>query len=429
MSLLQMRSVQEVLARVDREVATTTAAPDVREDLQPSEYELVSDDDNEGEGGEVESVPDETDYAGNLHDAYELVDERQEKQIGADGGPDLDGISVVIDGEAASLWSKTTASPSNRPNDFIRLPSPPSPSPNSLPSVPAPLIPLSEDPQKWPLEKRGGVPIHNAVRPSVVSGRQYHRSVAPSEPSRVSGHFRIMGEVITEFDRPKKWMQGTMIQVFGEAYCQATYSHPERARRIDILPSNLPEVMKRLKRGIKGDRLEFEMQVRRCLPPDRCGMWLIPICHELHWWLIKIDWINESVLILDSFSSRGRHAKQVLSIAREILAKVHEVLKRPYVPWNGFSLDQVSPKAMRVSPLLNDDTQRLPRQTNDHDCGPHLVYDIVCLAESGELGALKESEVPAWRKQILERIRQLPIYDPKQPRLKIDSDEIVDLTD
>jgi len=237
-----------------------------------------------------------------------------------------------------------------------------------------------------------------------------------------------MGEVITEFDNPTQWMQGTMIQVFGEACCRATISHPERARRVDILPSDLPAMLEHLKRGIEGDRLELEMQIQRCSQPDHCGMWLIPICHKHHWWLIKINWIGESVLILDSFSSRGPDAKEVLTLAREIVAKVHEVLKRPYVPWNSFSLDQVSPKVIRVSPLLNDDTQRRPRQTNGHDCGPHLVYDISCLAKSGELGALKESDVPAWRKQILERIRQLPIYDPKQPRVTIRSDEIVDLT-
>jgi hypothetical protein len=424
-----MESVREVLVRVDLEVATTTAAPDVREDLQVSECDLVSDDDSEGEGGEVESVPDETDYAGNLYDEFEMIFVAREQQTEADGGPVLNGPdSVVVDGEAASLWSKTTASPSNRPNNFITLPSPPSPSPNSLPSVPAPLIPPSEGPQKWPLEKRGGVPVHNELRSSVVSGTQCHPSVAPSEPSRVSGHFHIMGEVITEFDSPEQWMQGTMIQVFGEACCQATYSRPERARRVDILPSDLPAMLERLKRGIEGDRRALEMQIQRCLQPNHCGMWLIPICHRLHWWLIKIDWISETVLILESFSSRGKDAKEVLTLAREIVAKVHEVLERPYVLWNSFSLDQVSPKVIRVSPLLNDDTQRPPRQTNGHDCGPHLVYDIACLAESGNLGILQESAVPAWRKQIVERIRQLPIYDPKQPRLVISSDEIVDLT-
>jgi len=171
-----------------------------------------------------------------------------------------------------------------------------------------------------------------------------------------------MGEVITEFDSPTQWMQGTMIQVLGEVYCWATYLHPEHAHHVDILPSNLPAMLEQLKHGIEGDRLGLEMEIRQCLQPDHCRMWLIPICHNLHWWLIKIDWIGESVLILDSFSSCGPDAKEVLTFAQEIVAKVHEVLKWPYVLWNRFSLDQVSPNAMRVPPLLNEDAQWRPWQ-------------------------------------------------------------------
>jgi len=237
-----------------------------------------------------------------------------------------------------------------------------------------------------------------------------------------------MGEVITEFDSPTQWMQGTMIQTFGEVCCWATFSHPERARRIDILPSNLPEILERLKLGIEGDRLELEMQIRRCLQPNDCGLWLIPVCHGRHWWLIKIDWIGESVLVLDSFSSRGSEAEEVLTFAQKIVAKIHEVLEQPYVLWNRFSLDHVSPDATRISPLLNDDIQRRSWQTNANDCGPHLAFDIECLAKSGQLGALEEFEVPAWRKRISECLCQLLIYDPRKPRLMVRSDEVIDLT-
>jgi len=72
--------------------------------------------------------------------------------------------------------------------------------------------------------------------------------------------------------------------------------------------------------------------------------------------------------------------------------------------------------------------QRRPQQTNGNDCGPHIAFDIACLADTGQLGELKEGDVPAWRKHIIERLRRLPIYDPKKPRLTICSDEIIDLT-
>ena len=64
MKLLQMEPVQQVLAHIRCEVDITTASPDVLEDLPTLECNLVSDDDDEGEGGEVESIPDETDYEG-----------------------------------------------------------------------------------------------------------------------------------------------------------------------------------------------------------------------------------------------------------------------------------------------------------------------------------------------------------------------------
>jgi len=56
----------------------------VQGDLQSSESDLVSDDDGEGEGGEVESIPDETDYAGDVNDQYEMALAVQERQMGAD---------------------------------------------------------------------------------------------------------------------------------------------------------------------------------------------------------------------------------------------------------------------------------------------------------------------------------------------------------
>ena len=72
-------------------------------------------------------------------------------------------------------------------------------------------------------------------------------------------------------------------------------------------------------------------------------MWLIPICHVSHWWRIKINWVNESVHILDSFSSHGSDTMEVLTFAQNIVAKIHEVLERPYFPWSDFLLDSVSP--------------------------------------------------------------------------------------
>ena len=113
----------------------------------------------------------------------------------------------------------------------------------------------------------------------MVPDKRYHPSAAPPEPSRVSGHFRLVGEVIAEFNGPTQWMQGTMMQAFGEVGCRRTYSHPDRARRVDILPFELLAMIERSKQGIEGDRLELEVQIRRCLQPDLCGMWLIPICH------------------------------------------------------------------------------------------------------------------------------------------------------
>jgi hypothetical protein len=237
-----------------------------------------------------------------------------------------------------------------------------------------------------------------------------------------------MGEVITEFNSPTQWMQGTMVQVFGEVLCQGTHSHLQRAHRVDILPSDLPTMLERLARGIESDRLEFEMHIQQCLQPDRCGMWLIPICHKSHWWLIKIDWISESVLILDSFSTRGPDAEWVLTFAQKIVAKIHKVLKKHYVPWSSFLLDPVSSNVLRVSPSLNAHNQRQPQQTNGNDCGQHIAFDIACLANTGQLDKLAESSVPGWRKYIIERLRQLPIYDPKEPRLTICSDEVIDLT-
>ena len=73
MTLLQMKPIQQVLAHINCEVAAMTASPDVHGDLPTLECDLVSDDDGEGEGGEVESIPDKTNYDGNLLDEYEMV--------------------------------------------------------------------------------------------------------------------------------------------------------------------------------------------------------------------------------------------------------------------------------------------------------------------------------------------------------------------
>ncbi len=125
-------------------------------------------------------------------------------------------------------------------------------------------------------------------------------------------------------------------------------------------------------------------------------MWLIPICHKSHWWLIKLDQISKLVLILDSFSSHGQDAKDVLTFACKIIAKIHKVLEKPYVLWSNFSLDPVSPNVLKGSPSLNNLNQCLPRQTNANDCGPHLAFDIACLAKTGKLSILEESSVPTW---------------------------------
>ena len=403
MELLQMEPVQQVLARVNCRGDTTTAAPDIHGDLPDSEGELVSDDD-EAEGGEVESIPDESDYFGNIYDEYEMVQAVQDQQVEVDLELVLNESNPDIDGP---LWGEIKPTRSDRPNKFRPPPSPPSPSPNRLPLVSTPSLPPSKPPQEHP--PNGG--------PS-----------ATPEPSRVSGRFHLVGEIITEFESPTQWMQGAMVQVFGEALCQRTHSHSRRAHRVDILPSDLPEKLKRLERGFEGDRRELEMQIRQCLRPDHCGMWLIPICHKSHWWLIKIDWISESVLILDSLSSRGLDATEVLTLAQKIIAKIHEVLEKPYVPWSSFSLDPVSPNVLRVSPSLHDHHQRPPRQTNANDCGPHLAFDIACLANTGQLSALEESSVPDWRRDIIKQLRRLPVYDPRKPRLIVCSDEVIDLT-
>jgi hypothetical protein len=347
MRLLQMEPIQEALARIDHDVVITMATPDVREDIQVSECDLISDDNGESEGGEVESVPNETDYVGNLYDKFEVVLAVQEHWMEADG--DLVLNQSNPDAEVASSWGKTAATPSNQRNECRPLSSPPSPLPNPLPPVPTSLIPPSEDSQNWHLKEGTQTPMHNTIQPFMVSGEQCRPLAAPPEPSCASGHFHIMGEVITEFNSPTQWMQGTMIQAFGEMCCRPTYSHPECACCVDILPSDLPAMLEQLKQGTEGDRLELEMQIGRCLQPDHCGMWLIPVCHKLHWWLIKIDWIGQSASILDSFSTCGSDAKEVLIFARKIVAKIHEVLKRPYVPWSSFLLDQVSPSALSIS--------------------------------------------------------------------------------
>ncbi len=410
-----MEPVQHTLAQRSGGSVITTAAPDVCGDLLALECNLVSDDDDDDDddGGEVESIPNETDYAGNLHDEFEMVLAVQEQQAEAKDNLVLNELNpIIIDGREASLWGKITS-----------LPSPPSSPPSLLPNS-LPLVPTLSIPPSQPSEEQH---LKESTQPSIVLDKQC--SATSPEPSHVSGCYRLMGEVITEFNCPTEWMQGTMIQVFGHALCRGTHLHLQRARHIDILPSNLPTMLEQLKHGIEGDQLELKKHIQQCLQPDHCGMWLIPVCHRSHWWLIKVDWISESVLILlNSLSTRGLGVKEVLTIAQKIVAKIHEVLKKSYVPWNSFSLDPVSPNVLRISPSLNDHNQRPPWQTNANDCGPHLAFDIGCLAKSGQLKVLAESSVPIWQTLILKQICQLPVYDPKQPRPSVRSDDIIDLT-
>ena len=136
------------------------------------------------------------------------------------------------------LWSEIEASPSDQLNQFRPPSSPPSLSPNLLPLVPTPLIPLQAS-QGWHLKEGTQATIHDALWPSVVLDKRYHPSAVPLEPSHISGHFHLMGEVIAEFNSPTQWMQGTMIQAFGEVCCQATYLHPDHAWHVNILPSEL----------------------------------------------------------------------------------------------------------------------------------------------------------------------------------------------
>jgi len=418
--LLEMGPVQQVLAHIDSGLAITTAAPDVRGDLPASECDLVSDDDDDDEGGEVESIPDEIDYAGNLYDEYEIALAVQERQEEADEELLLnESDPLTLEGEEAPLLGAIKASPSPPRNIFHPPSSPPSPSPNSLqfhpqssPPSPSP-NPLQFHPRSSPPSLPNSLPpdptllippsrpsqeqhLKEGAQPSMVSDQRCHPSATSCEPSRISGRFRLMGEVITEFNDPMRWMQGAMVQVFGEALCRGTHLHSQCAHRVNILPSELPTMLERLKQGIEGDQLEFERHIQQCLQPDQCGMWLIPVCHKSHWWLIKLDWISKSVLILDSFSSRGQDAKDVLTFARKIIAKIHKVLEKPYVPWSNFSLDPVSPNVLRGSPSLNNLNQCLPQQTNANDCGPHLAFDIACLAKTGKLSILEESSVPTW---------------------------------
>src|SRR5258706_14317727 len=102
--LLQMEPVQHTLAQISGGSVITTAAPDVHGDLLALECNLVSDDDDD-DGGEVESIPNETDYAGNLHDKFEMVLAVQEQQAEAEDDLSLNELNpVIIDWREASLW-------------------------------------------------------------------------------------------------------------------------------------------------------------------------------------------------------------------------------------------------------------------------------------------------------------------------------------
>ena len=130
--LLEMGPVQQVLDRIDSGSTIMTTALDVCGDLPDSECNLVSDDDYD-EGGEVESIPDEIDYAGNLYDEFEIALAVQEQQSEADDDLLLnESDPLIFEGDEAPLSGEIKASPSPPRNIFPPPSSPLSPSPNSL---------------------------------------------------------------------------------------------------------------------------------------------------------------------------------------------------------------------------------------------------------------------------------------------------------
>lgn len=145
--------------------------------------------------------------------------------------------------------------------------------------------------------------------------------------------------------------------------------------------------------------------------------WLIPVLLSEHWTLLELRWDLEQIRHYDSKTERDdayadayvikKQARALLQILRSWFG--HHHVNPDNWEWIGEKVHNLPILNLDLpcTPFISASNQRKQRQDNNDDCGPFVCADLVNLAERMELSPLTQSDVPAWRLQILSEIRRL----------------------
>ena len=314
------------------------------------ELEMASDNDSEGSEGLIESVIDEEDYAGNVHDELEALWETDIRF--EDNDVTLIQTPSITPDKSLLVSPRTPATPTLGGNllepPHLLVDSPRSSTPNhgSSPLQYTLSMPLSTTPRAGHSElicddessRHSGFlfPVHPSAGPS--------RSIPPEhtgveELPRVgpSGRYWASGDQVIKLAQLTTWVDGATIDILGDYFCYRTRIPSENRNRIfDILPAQVCQKLVWAERDTpqgKAEQEDIRKHIISCIRPSECRAWFSPFLYKVHWFLVLIDWDHKRIYWYDSFSSRGQIEESVVHYTSKLLSFISATLNISQAGW------------------------------------------------------------------------------------------------
>jgi hypothetical protein len=255
---------------------------------------------------------------------------------------------------------------------------------------------------------------------SAPSSHPTFRIPTVREPGRVFEHLWCNSSDLARLVNRNSWLNGAVISLF--ALYRVSTARRRFSRRVYALPTTLMHDVDRLFYLREAEYTEASEAIcqqlvivlnRYCASPNDSASWLIPAHVPNHWVLLEIRWDQEQLRIYDSLPNRQGAAQ---------------------------NLEWIKKRTVFFLELLRDDfnqeidlelwrwiyEQRGDRQTNEYDCGAFVAADIVSLAENRVPSPLRQQDMDAWRRQMLQDLRSLDVREVK-PCIPSESDMVIPL--
>ncbi|KZT44662.1 cysteine proteinase [Calocera cornea HHB12733] len=126
--------------------------------------------------------------------------------------------------------------------------------------------------------------------------------------------------------------------------------------------------------------------------------WVLPILHNEHWTVTRIDWIDQRLLVFDSLH-RGVNT-DCLRLVQAIVESIFR-FSAPQKPFPGATW-----KNWSVTPMF------VPYQANSYDCGCWVMAQIFANLRGYDCtGLTTQTDIDRWRRYIYDLFVSLPEAD------------------